>query len=223
VTEILHAIMIPIDFILHIDAHLPTIMASYGTWVYAILFIILFAETGFVVTPFLPGDSLIFAAGALAASGSMNMLILAVVLAAAAVLGDMCNYFIGEKFGNVLIDRFEGRLIKREHITETEAFFERHGGKTILFARFVPFVRTFAPFVAGIGRMHYGKFARFNVTGGLLWTWGFLALGYFFGNIPFVKDNFEWVILGIIAISLLPAVIKAVQSRIKKGSASTDE
>jgi membrane-associated protein len=215
VTTFLQTLWIPADFILHIDEHLPAIMDSYGLWVYAILFLILFAETGFVVTPFLPGDSLLFAAGALAASHAMSLPVLAIITAAAAVSGDACNYFIGEHFGNALIDKLGGRLIKREHIDETERFFERHGGKTILLARFAPFVRTFAPFVAGIGRMHYAKFARYNILGGLAWAWGFLGLGFFFGNIPFVRDNFEWVILGIIAVSLVPALWKALQGRLK--------
>jgi membrane-associated protein len=191
-------------------------MDSYGLWVYAIIFLILFAETGLVVVPFLPGDSLLFAAGALAVGSAMNIWVLALLTAGAAVCGDACNYFIGAKFGDTLLKRFEGRIIKRAHIEETEQFFERHGGKTIILARFAPFVRTFAPFVAGIGKMHYGRFARYNIIGGFLWAWGFLLLGYFFGNIPFVQTHFEFVLIGIVAVSLIPTLIKAVQSRRKR-------
>ena len=217
-----------IDFILHIDTHLAVLMGSYGIWVYALIFLVLFAETGLVVTPFLPGDSLIFAAGALAAAtmysttGHMNLWVLAVLCPVAAIAGDAANYFIGAEFGERILARFEGRIINRKHIAETEAFFERHGGKTIMLARFVPFVRTFAPFVAGIGTMHYRRFAHFNIIGGLIWSWGFLVLGFFFGNLSVVKNNFEVVILGIIAISLLPAVIKVLQSKLKARRAQRD-
>jgi len=210
-----------IDFILHIDVHLAALMGSYGIWVYAVLFLILFCETGLVVTPFLPGDSLIFAAGALAAAtmhsttGRMNIWVLVIIIPLAAIIGDAANFEIGKQFGEKLLARFEGRIINRKHITDTEAFFDRHGGKTILIARFVPFVRTFAPFVAGIGRMHYGRFARFNIVGGLLWSWGFLLLGFFFGNIPLVKNNFEVVILGIIMISVAPMFVHYVQGKLK--------
>ncbi|MCL2324013.1 MAG: DedA family protein [Actinomycetia bacterium] len=211
-----------IDFILHIDVHLAALMASYGIWVYALLFLILFIETGLVVMPFLPGDSLIFAAGALAAvtmrsttGGQMNIWVLVAILPLAAVAGDAMNFEIGKNFGERLLSRFEGRIINRKHIADTEAFFERHGGKTILLARFVPFVRTFAPFVAGIGRMHYGRFARFNVVGGLLWAWGFLFLGFFFGNIPFVKNNFEFVIIGIVLISVIPMFVQFIINKLK--------
>ncbi len=209
-----------IDFILHIDTHLVVFMHSYGLWVYVLIFVVLFAETGLVFAPFLPGDSLIFAAGALAAMEHINIWWLVLLMPFAAIGGDSLNYFIGEKFGERILSRFEGRIINRKHIEETEAFFQRHGGKTIMLARFVPFVRTFAPFVAGIGKMHYGKFARYNITGGLIWSLGFLLLGYFFGNIPFVAHNFEFVVVGIILISVIPMVIKLVQSRLKAHRAS---
>jgi len=196
-------------------------MASYGIWVYALMFLILFCETGLVVTPFLPGDSLIFAAGALAAAtlhstvGRMDIWILIIIIPLAAIIGDAVNFEIGKKFGEKLLSRFEGKIINRKHIADTEAFFERHGGKTILLARFVPFVRTFAPFVAGIGDMHYGRFARFNIVGGLLWSWGFLFLGFFFGRIPIVKNNFEVVIVGIVLISVVPMLITFAQNKLK--------
>lgn len=218
-----------IDFILHIDVHLAALMGSYGIWVYALMFLILFCETGLVVTPFLPGDSLIFAAGALAAAtlrsvnGQMNIWVLVVLVPAAAILGDAANFEIGKKFGEKLLSRFEGKLINRKHVAETEAFFDRHGGKTILLARFVPFIRTFAPFVAGIGNMHYGRFARFNVIGGLLWSWGFLFLGFFFGNFSIVKNNFEVVIVGIVVISVVPMVVKFAQSKLKARRAGANQ
>jgi len=205
---------VPVDFILNIDQHLTTIVAQYGLWVYGVIFAIIFVETGVVIAPFLPGDSLIFASGALVAltEGSLSIGIVALLLPLAAILGDTTNYLIGHFFGSRILNRLEGRLIKSEHLAATTAFYERHGGKTIVLARFVPFMRTLAPFVAGIGRMEYRRFAIFNVIGGLLWTWLFLFLGYFFGNIGFVKDNFEWVILAIIAVSIAPLAIKAVKS-----------
>lgn len=213
----LNYIWLPVDFILNINEYLPAIMQNYGVLVYAILFLIIFAETGFVVTPFLPGDSLIFAAGALAVgSNGMNLPILLVIMPVAAIVGDACNYAIGKKLGGRLLERPDGRFIKKAHIEETQAFYAKHGGKTIILARFVPFVRTFAPFVAGVGHMEYKTFGFFNIIGGLIWTWGFLALGFFFGNIPFVEHNFEVVILGIIAISMLPGVYKFVESKLKK-------
>lgn len=210
--------MFIVDFIVNIDQHLVTLVSEYGIWVYAIIFAIIFLETGIVVTPFLPGDSLIFAAGALAAlpSSSVEFPIIFLAMPVAAILGDACNYAIGHKFGAVLLDRFEGRIIKAKHIEQTNAFFDKHGGKTIVFARFVPFVRTFAPFVAGVGQMDYGKFGLYNVLGGLLWTWGFLLLGFFFGNIPVVKENFEVVIFGIIFISILPMLFEGAKALLER-------
>lgn len=210
-----------VDFIVHIDVHLGTLLSTYGIWVYAILFAILFFETGLVVTPFLPGDSLIFAAGAFAATGHLNIVVMIVLLPLAAVAGDASNYLIGKFFGAKLIARGNGRFIKKKHLDETHAFFDRHGGKTIILARFVPFVRTFAPFVAGIGHMSYAHFAAFNVVGGILWTWLFLLVGYFFGNIPFVKANFSLVIMGFIFISLVPLFVGAIKNRFS--SKQTDE
>ena len=199
-----------IDFILHIDVHLEQLIAAYGIITYAILFIIIFVETGLVLTPFLPGDSLLFAAGALAALGSFNVLGLLGLLITAAILGDTVNYWIGHFFGERLIANPKVP-IKKEHIDKTKAFFDKHGGKTIILARFVPIVRTFAPFVAGIGRMSYQKFISFNVIGGVIWVVLFILAGYYFGNIPAVKHNFSLVIMGIILVSVLPMIVEAAR------------
>lgn len=194
-----------IDFILHIDTHLIEIVREYGGWTYAILFLIVFCETGLVVTPFLPGDSLLFAAGALAATGSLEVVPLFVLLFVAAVLGDAVNYAIGHRLG----DRCrEGRVrfIKAEHLAKTQAFYDKYGGKTIVIARFIPIVRTYAPFVAGAANMSYKRFATYNVSGGLLWVTLFVLAGYWFGNMPVVEENFGLVIVAIIVLSVLPAV-----------------
>lgn len=194
-----------IDLILHIDRHLLEVVQTHGAWSYAILFIIVFCETGLVVTPFLPGDSLLFAAGAIAAAGDLNLAPLLILLSVAAIIGDTINYWIGRRVGTRVF--VEGsRFFKQEHLLRTQNFYERHGGKTIILARFVPIIRTFAPFVAGIGRMHYGSFLVYNVVGGLVWVIGFGLLGYLFGNLPLVKNNFSLVILAIIVISVLPIV-----------------
>ncbi|TLM64564.1 MAG: DedA family protein [Deltaproteobacteria bacterium] len=192
-----------IDFILHIDRHLLEIVREYGTWTYIILFGVVFIETGLVVMPFLPGDSLLFAAGALAAAGAFDFTLMLGLLTVAAILGDTVNYWIGREVGTRVFT--EGsRFFKQEHLLRTQRFYERHGGKTIILARFVPIIRTFAPFVAGIGHMHYGRFLAYNVVGGIVWVWGFGLLGYLFGNLPLVKKNFTLVIIAIIAISVLP-------------------
>jgi membrane-associated protein len=194
-----------IDFILHVDRHLLELVQGYGLWSYGILFAIVFLETGVVVTPFLPGDSLLFAAGALAAVGAFDLPLLLLLLNVAAILGDTVNYWIGRKVGASVFT--EGsRFFKQEHLLRTQQFYERHGGKTIILARFVPIIRTFAPFVAGVGRMHYGRFWAYNVIGAIVWVWGFGLLGYLFGNLPIVKKNFTLVILVIILISVLPIV-----------------
>ncbi len=190
-----------IDLFLHLDEYLDTIISQYGAWTYGILFVVIFIETGLVVTPFLPGDSLLFAAGTFAALGSLNVWYLAGLLMVAAVLGDAVNYSIGHYLGE---RAYSIKWIKKEHLDKTHAFFEKHGGKAIFLARFVPIVRTFAPFVAGIGRMSYAYFATYNVVGGITWVTTFTLLGYFFGNIPFVRKNFELVIIAIILISVLP-------------------
>jgi membrane-associated protein len=201
-----------VSFILHIDVHLGEMIAQYGTLSYAILFCIIFAETGFVFTPFLPGDSLIFAAGAFAALGSFNVVLLFFILWGAAFLGDTVNYWIGYYFGQKLINNPK-IPIKQEHIDKTQAFYAKHGGKTIFLARFVPIVRTFAPFVAGIGKMKYSYFIIYNIVGGFVWVFGFTFVGYFFGNIPFVKANFSFVVLAIVFLSVLPMVFEFIKSK----------
>lgn len=204
------------NFILHIDTHLEQIISQYGVVAYAILFLILFAETGFVFTPFLPGDSLLFAAGAFAALGSFNLFLLLSILWLAAFLGDTANYWIGHFFGQKIIDNPKIPFINQDHIDKTQDFYEKHGGKTIFLARFIPIIRTFAPFVAGVGKMHYGNFIKYNAAGGLIWVFGFTLLGYFFGNIPTVKENFSLVVLAIIMISVVPIFYEIVRSKFFK-------
>lgn len=195
------------DVVLHLNVHLDRLAGDYGPWIYAILFAIVFCETGLVITPFLPGDSLLFAAGAIASGGRMDLTALCVVLLAAAFLGDTVNYWIGRFSGYELARKFP-RLVRQKHIDKTHEFFERYGGKTIIIARFVPIVRTFAPFVAGVGRMTYTRFMMFNAVGALLWVLLLVPAGYYFANVPFVKKNFSVVILGIIVVSILPAVFE---------------
>lgn len=207
-----------INFILHVDAHLLEFITNYGVWVYAILFLIIFVETGLVVMPFLPGDSLLFAAGALAAStGAMDPVVLTGLLFIAAVLGDTLNYHIG-KFVGPRVFEGESRFINKQHLTYTQKFFEKHGGKTIIFARFVPFARTFAPFVAGAGSMNYKYFLTYNVIGAFIWISSFITLGYLFGNMPIVKENFTHLIFGIIIISVLPGIIGFIRQKMKKAA-----
>jgi len=205
-----------LDLFLHLDETLGTAIAAYGGWIYAVLFLIVFCETGLVVTPFLPGDSLLFAAGAFAAAGSLDPFIVAGLLFAAAVLGDAVNYRIGKKVGaNAADGRLLGLPIKQAYLDKTRRYYEKYGAKTIVLARFVPIVRTFAPFVAGVGAMPYATFARYNVLGAAVWVGLFVSAGYFFGNIPFIKENFEFVILAIIFVSILPAVIGYLRERRK--------
>jgi membrane-associated protein len=206
-----------IDLFLHLDVYLAGIITQYGAWTYGLLFFVIFMETGFVVTPFLPGDSLLFAAGTFAALGALNIWLLLGLLMLAAILGDTVNYWIGHYLG----DRaYNIKWIKKEYLDKTHAFFEKHGGKTIFLARFVPIVRTFAPFVAGIGRMSYGYFITYNFVGGIVWVLLFTLAGFFFGNIPFVKENFEFVIIAIILISVLPIGIEWWKARRGKKLAS---
>lgn len=206
-----------VDFILHVDVHLTDLVTEYGGWTYGILFAIIFAETGLVVTPFLPGDSLLFAAGAISARGGLNPAALFGLLSVAAILGDSVNYWIGSKLGERV---FAGRVkfIKREHLTKTEEFYARYGGKTIIIARFIPIVRTYAPFVAGAARMDYRKFVFFNISGALLWMFVFVLGGYWFGNIPFVQENFGLVVIAIIIVSVLPPVIEYIGSRRRRAA-----
>ncbi|MFE0585169.1 DedA family protein [Pantoea vagans] len=210
--EFLHFL---VDFILHIDVHLAELVAQYGIWIYAILFLILFCETGLVVTPFLPGDSLLFVAGALAAlpGNDLNVHVMVTLLVVAAVLGDAVNYTIGRLFGERLFSNPNSKIFRRSHLDKTHAFYARHGGKTIILARFVPIVRTFAPFVAGMGHMSYRHFALFNVTGALLWVLLFSYAGYLFGDLPVVQENLKLLIVGIILVSILPGVIEVWRHR----------
>lgn len=208
-----------IDFFLNLDTHLSVLIESYGLWTYLILFAIIFAETGFVVTPFLPGDSLIFAAATFAGLGVLNPWILFGLLTTAGILGDSVNYAIGHAIGPRVF-REEVRFLKREYLERTHEFYERHGGKTIILARFIPIVRTFAPFVAGVGAMTYRRFVLFNIAGAILWVGIFTSLGYFFGNIPAVEENFTLVILGIIFISILPPIVEYFRERAKSKPAT---
>ena len=206
-----------ISFILHIDQHLVEIIDMFGNWSYAILFLIVFVETGVVIFPFLPGDSLLFASGAFAAQGAFNLGVLLLIFFSAAVIGDTVNYHIGKKVGKVIRpDTWFGKLINQEKMDKAEAFFNKHGGKTIIIARFMPFIRTFAPFVAGASRMNYRYFIAYNVIGAVIWVGVCTVAGYYFGNIPIIKENFSTVLLLIIFVSVLPAIIAFLKERFKK-------
>ena len=202
-----------LDYVLHLDKHLHMIIQDYGVWTYLILFLIIFCETGLVVTPFLPGDSLLFAVGTFAALGSLDLFLIIGLLSVAAILGDAVNYAIGYRLGPRVFSQKGSRLLNREHLDRTHAFYEKYGGKTIVIARFVPIIRTFAPFVAGIGRMRYTRFALYNVAGGLFWIASLTTAGYLFGNIPIVRNNFALVIFAIIIISVLPAIVEVLRER----------
>jgi membrane-associated protein len=202
-----------IDLFLHLDKHLDTIFRDYGIWTYILLAFVVFCETGLVVTPFLPGDSLLFAAGALAAGGALDVHTLALGLFIAAILGDTLNYHIGKYFGPKVFEKKDSRIFKQAYLTRTQEFYERYGGKTIILARFVPIVRTFAPFLAGVGKMNYSLFLTYNVLGAALWVGLLTYAGYFFGEIPIVKRNFSLVVLGIIFVSILPAVFEVVRAK----------
>jgi len=201
------------DLILHLDRHLTDLAQNYGAWVYAVLFVIVFLETGVVVTPFLPGDSLLFVAGTIAAAGALNIHALVLLLIAAAVAGDSLNYAIGRYLGPRVFRFDDSRFFKRAYVDRTHAFFERHGGKAIVIARFVPIVRTYAPFVAGIGAMSYRRFLMFNVTGAVLWVALLAYAGFFFGNLPLVRNNLTTVILGIIVLSIMPGIVEFWRAR----------
>ena len=211
-------LMTAFDMFLHVDQHLSEFAISYGVWIYGLLFLIIFLETGVVVTPFLPGDSLLFAVGALAAAGVIDVVGILSLLTAAAVIGDNTNYFIGRAVGPRVFTE-HSKWLKREHLLRTQRFYEVHGGKAVVLARFVPIVRTFAPFVAGVGRMRYPRFLAFDVAGGILWVWGFGLLGYFTGAIPFVKENFGLVTIGVILISVVPLAIELWRARMQRARA----
>ncbi|USN53410.1 MAG: DedA family protein [Candidatus Nomurabacteria bacterium] len=218
--ELLHTIS---QYFLHLDESLGIAISTYGTWVYALLFGIVFLETGIVIMPFLPGDSLLFAAGALSDAGSLNIILLFALLFTAAVLGDGLNYWIGKHLGRRVYELRNSRWLRKEHLDRTHRFYERYGAKTIVIARFVPIVRTIAPFVAGVGLMRYRHFFTYNVLGAFLWVSIFLFGGYFFGRLPFIQENFSFVVVAIIAISLLPALWEFIKSRRSKESTSQIE
>ncbi|MEK7533317.1 MAG: DedA family protein [Patescibacteria group bacterium] len=202
-----------LDIVLHLDTHLSDLVGQYGLLTYVILFLIVFAETGFVVTPFLPGDSLLFAAGAIASLGSLHVFMVMVLLIVAAVLGDTVNYWIGHFFGRKIVDNPRITIINQEHIDKTEQFYKKYGAKTIILARFVPIVRTFAPFVAGVGSMHYSTFILYNIVGGVAWVSIFTLLGYFFGNMEFIKENFHYAVFAIIGLSIVPMIYEYIQHK----------
>ena len=206
----------PLDLILHLDVYLDMLVTNYGTWVYAILFLVIFCETGLVVMPFLPGDSLLFIAGAVAAGGAMDPLLLAGLLMLAAIVGDSTNYLIGRTAGEKLFSNPNSKIFRRDYLQQTHDFYDKHGGKTVTLARFLPIIRTFAPFVAGVGKMNYLRFLGFSVLGTVLWVGGLVTLGYFFGNVPFIKQNLSLLVVGIILLSLLPMIISLVRSKMSQ-------
>ncbi|MDE1166742.1 MAG: DedA family protein [Pseudomonas sp.] len=203
----------PLDLILHLDVYLDLLVNNYGPWIYAILFLVIFCETGLVVMPFLPGDSLLFIAGAVAAGGGMDPFLLGGLLMAAAILGDSTNYIVGRTIGKKLFSNPNSKIFRQDYLRQTHDFYERHGGKTVTLARFLPILRTFAPFVAGIGKMYYPRFLMFSVIGTVAWVGGLVALGYFFGNVPIIKKNLTLLIVAIILLSLIPMIIGIVRSR----------
>ena len=205
-----------IDIIIHLDKHLYELCTAYGAWVYAILFVVVFAETGLVVTPFLPGDSLLFAVGSLAAIGALDFTTSVLLLITAAILGDAVNYWIGDYVGPKVFHYENSRFLNKEYLIRTHQFYEKHGGKTIIIARFLPIIRTFAPFVAGIGSMTYRRFVLFNVAGGILWVMLFVPAGYFFGSVPIVKNNFSLVIIALVLIPGIPALVEVIRMQLKR-------
>ena len=202
-----------VNFILHIGDHLQELVNNYGNWIYAILFAIVFCETGLVVLPFLPGDSMLFAAGTIAAVGDMNIFVLIGLLIVAAVLGDFVNFEIGKHFGQKLFSNPNSKIFKQSYLQKTHDYYEKYGGRTIISARFIPIVRTFAPFVGGMGNMNYAQFARYNIVGAVLWVVSFTTLGYFFGQLPFVKEHFSWIMIAIIVFSVVPMIVEIIRHR----------
>lgn len=203
----------PLDLILHLDVYLDLLVNNYGPWIYAILFLVIFCETGLVVMPFLPGDSLLFIAGAVAAGGGMDPVLLGGLLMLAAIMGDSTNYVIGRTAGEKLFSNPNSKIFRRDYLQKTHDFYDKHGGKTVTMARFLPIIRTFAPFVAGVARMPYPRFFGFSVLGTILWVGGLVTLGYFFGNVPFIKKNLSLLVVAIILLSLVPMIIGVVRSR----------
>ena len=202
-----------VNFILHIGDHLQELVNNYGNWIYAILFAIVFCETGLVVLPFLPGDSMLFAAGTIAAVGDMNIFVLIGLLIVAAILGDFVNFEIGKHFGQKLFSNPNSKIFKQSYLQKTHDYYEKYGGRTIIIARFIPIVRTFAPFVGGMGNMNYAQFARYNIVGAVLWVVSFTTLGYFFGQLPFVKEHFSWIMIAIIVFSVVPMIVEIIRHR----------
>lgn len=202
-----------VNVILHLDKYLNIIVQDYGMWTYALIFIIIFCETGLVVTPFLPGDSILFATGALASIGVLKIFPLFMVFYLAAVIGDTVNYHIGQKIGNKILDKEDVKYINKEYLKRAHSFYEKHGSMTIVLGRFIPIIRTFVPFVAGIGEMSYPKFITYNILGGLLWVVLFLGGGYFFGNLPFIKEHFSYVLIAIIIISIIPGIVAFIKEK----------
>ncbi|MDH4608284.1 DedA family protein [Pseudomonas sp. BN102] len=213
----------PIDLILHLDQYLNLLVSNYGTWIYAILFLVIFCETGLVVTPFLPGDSLLFIAGAVSAGGAMDPWLLGGLLMVAAISGDSLNYVIGRTAGERLFSNPQSKIFRRDYLQRTHEFYDRHGGKTVTLARFLPIVRTFAPFVAGVGRMPYPRFLAFSVLGTILWVGGLVTLGYFFGNVPFIKQNLSLMVIAIIGLSLLPMMISVVRRHFRQAGKGAEQ
>lgn len=212
-----------LDYFLHLDDKLEEIIKSYGLWTYLILFLIIFAETGLVITPFLPGDSLLFAAGTFAAGRGLNVWLLFIILSVAAIIGDTVNYWVGHYVGPKVFYKENVRFLNKKHLERTHAFYEKYGGKTIIIARFIPIIRTFAPFVAGIGSMTYWRFITYNVVGGILWVGICVFAGYFFGNIPIVKNNFSIVIIVIVLISVLPVIVEFIRHRMSRAKAAAPD
>jgi membrane-associated protein len=211
-----------LNIILHLNLYLPQVANTYGPWIYALLFLIIFSETGLVVTPFLPGESLLFAVGTLTAQkDSLNFPLIVFLLTLAAILGNTANYWIGSKIGQKLFSNPQSRILNQKHLEQTHAFYERHGAKTIMLSRFVPLIRTFAPFVAGMGSMSYRKFFAYNVIGAFIWVFGIVLLGHFFGNIPYVQKNFSLVILAIVVLSLIPFAVEILRGWLERSKAKT--
>mgnify|MGYP000887084987 CR=1 FL=1 len=212
-----------VSVLLHLGDYLAKIIEVFGYWTYAILFLVIFAETGFVVTPFLPGDSLIFIVGAFAAIGHLNIIVVYIVLLAAAILGDTVNYWLGHKLGAKVFSKENSKIFNKKYLRKTEEFYEKYGGKTIIIARFVPIIRTFAPFVAGIGSMRYSVFILYNIIGGFVWVTSLVLAGYFFGNLPIIKDNFEYAIYIIILLSLTPMIFEFIKHNMQKRKRKEEE
>ncbi|VVM78962.1 Protein DedA [Pseudomonas fluorescens] len=212
----------PLDLILHLDVYLDLLVNNYGPWIYAILFLVIFCETGLVVMPFLPGDSLLFIAGAVAAGGGMDPVLLGGLLMLAAILGDSTNYVIGRTVGERLFSNPNSKIFRRDYLQKTHDFYDKHGGKTVTLARFLPIIRTFAPFVAGVAKMPYPRFFFFSVLGTILWVGGLVTLGYFFGNVPFIKKNLSLLVVAIILLSLVPMIIGVFRSRFGSGASKAE-